>query len=288
MKKWNLIIDVAECTNCNLCTLATQDEYVGNAWPGVAAEMPRHGHRWIDIRRKERGQPPQVDVAYLPVMCQHCDDPPCMKAAKDGAVTKREDGIVIIDPVRAKGQRQIVDACPYGAVFWNEAQQLPQAWPFDAHLLDAGWTEPRAATVCPTGAFRAVKLEDEAMAERCREEGLEPLMPEAGTRPRVHYRNLHRFTRAFLAGQVTAMIDGIEECLVGAAVRLEAVVDKTTPVRETPARETHTDVFGDFRLDDLKAAGTRYRLSIRAEGRPPHERIVTLEDSLTLPVIILS
>ena len=120
MKKWNLIIDVAECTNCNLCTLATQDEYVGNQWPGVAAEMPKHGHRWIDILRKERGQPPLVDIAYLPVMCQHCDDAPCIKAAEGGAVTKRGDGIVIIDPEKSVGQKQIMEACPYGVVFWNE------------------------------------------------------------------------------------------------------------------------------------------------------------------------
>ena len=55
MKKWNMIIDVAECTNCQLCTLATMDEYVGNDWPGYSAPMPRHGHRWIDIKQKERG-----------------------------------------------------------------------------------------------------------------------------------------------------------------------------------------------------------------------------------------
>ena len=177
MKKWNLIVDVAECTNCNLCALACQDEYVGNDWPGVAAEMPKHGHRWIDIKRKERGQPPIVDVAYVPVMCQHCDDAPCMQAAKDGAVTKRADGIVIIDPVKAKGQKQIVDACPYGAVFWNEEKQLPQAWPFDAHLLDAGWNEPRAATACPTGAIRALKADDAEMDALRAAEGTR------GTRP---------------------------------------------------------------------------------------------------------
>ena len=55
MQKWNMIIDVAECTNCQLCTLAAMDEYVGNDWPGVAAPMPRHGHHWIDILQKERG-----------------------------------------------------------------------------------------------------------------------------------------------------------------------------------------------------------------------------------------
>ena len=41
MQKWNMIIDVAECTNCNLCTLAVMDEYVGNEWPGYTAPMPK-------------------------------------------------------------------------------------------------------------------------------------------------------------------------------------------------------------------------------------------------------
>jgi Fe-S-cluster-containing dehydrogenase component len=52
MKKWNMIIDVAECTNCNLCTLAAMDEYVGNQWPEYTAPMPKHGHKWINILQK--------------------------------------------------------------------------------------------------------------------------------------------------------------------------------------------------------------------------------------------
>ena len=47
MKKWNMIIDVANCTNCNVCTLSVQDEHVGNAFEGYAEEMPKHGHRCI-------------------------------------------------------------------------------------------------------------------------------------------------------------------------------------------------------------------------------------------------
>ena len=120
MKKWNMVINVAECTNCNLCTLATMDEYVGNDWPGYAAPMPKHGDRWIDILQKERGQVPMIDIAYVPTMCNHCDDAPCMKADKTGAIRKREDGIVLIDPEKAKGQKQLVDACPYGHIWWNE------------------------------------------------------------------------------------------------------------------------------------------------------------------------
>ena len=44
-----------------------------------------------------------MDVAYH-TMCQHCDDAPCIKSAKNDAVTKRDDGIVIIDPEKSKGK----------------------------------------------------------------------------------------------------------------------------------------------------------------------------------------
>lgn len=279
MQKWNLIVDVAECTNCNLCTLSTQDEYVGNEWPGVAAEMPRHGHRWIDIKRKERGQPPLIDVAFLPVMCQHCDDAPCMKAAKDGAVKKRPDGIVIIDPVKAKGQHQIVDACPFGAVYWNEEKQLPQAWPFDAHLLDAGWKEPRAATACPTGAIKALKVEDAEMASIRAREGLEELKPEAAVRPRVWYRNLDRFTKCFIAGTVAATVKGKDEVVIGARVTLRHGA--------TVVGETTTDAFGDFRFERLDPGSGGYTLAIAKEGLNEKTVEVTLGDSITIPAIRL-
>ena len=178
-RKWNLIVDVANCTNCNLCTLANQDEHVGNDFAGYSAPMPRHGHRWIDIKSPERGSGPVMDVEYLPVMCQPCDDAPCMKAAKNGAVTKRPDGIVHIDPVKAKGQKAIAEACPYGAVRWNEELQLPQHWFFDAHLIDRGWKEPRCTQVCATGALKAIKVTDEEMAAIKSREGLRDLRPES-------------------------------------------------------------------------------------------------------------
>ena len=160
MKKWNAIIDVEKCNGCHLCTLAVKDEYVGNDWPGYSAEMPKHGHDWIDIKQKVRGQAPLVDAAYIPVTCQHCDDAPCLKAAKNGAVTKRDDGIIIIDPEKSKGQKQIAESCPHNSIFWNEEKEIPQIWTFDAHLLDDGWTGPRAQQVCATGCFKTVKLED--------------------------------------------------------------------------------------------------------------------------------
>jgi len=259
MSKWNLIIDVAECTNCNLCTLATMDEYVGNDWPGYAAAMPRHGHRWINILQNERGQAPMIDIAYVPTLCNHCDDAPCIKAAKDGAIAKRDDGIVLIDPVKAKGQRQLVDACPYGHIWWNEELNLPQAWPFDAHLIDQGWQQTRGAQACPTGAMKAIKADDAEMARMAREQGLETIRPELGTRPRVYYRNLWRYSTCFIGGSVSAEQGGVVDCIEGAKVRL---------VKDGRAvAETTSDNYGDFKFDRLDGNSGAYTVEVEAGGR---------------------
>ena len=63
MNKWNMIIDVAKCHDCNNCFLACKDEFVDNDWPPYSVSQPLHGHRWMDIMRKERGQFPLIDVA---------------------------------------------------------------------------------------------------------------------------------------------------------------------------------------------------------------------------------
>ena len=195
------------------------DEYVGNAWPGYAAPMPKHGHKWINILQKERGQVPMIDIAYVPTMCNHCDNAPCMAKGGD-AVTKRDDGIMLIDPEKAKGRKDLVEACPYGHIWWNEELQLPQIWPFDAHLLDQGWQQTRGQQSCPTGAMRAIKVEDEEMARMAREEGLEVMKPELGTRPRVYYRNLWRYSKCFIGGTLAAEANGVVDCVEGASVRL--------------------------------------------------------------------
>lgn len=275
MKKWNMIIDVAECTNCQLCTLSAMDEYVGNDWPGYAAPMPKHGHRWIDILQKERGQFPFMDIAYVPTMCNHCDDAPCIKAAgDDGAIRKRDDGIVIIDPEKAKGRKELVDACPYGHIWWNEELQLPQAWPFDAHLIDQGWTQTRGQQACPTGAMRSVKIEDEEMARMAADEGLEVIKPELGTKPRVWYRNLWRYSKAFIGGSVSSAANGIVDCVEGARVTL--VKDGKT------VAETETDNWGDFKFDKLDENSGAYAIEIAAEG---HDK-KTVETELTESVYL--
>jgi len=258
MRKWNLIFDVARCTGCHNCTLAVQDEYVGNDFPGYAAGMQRHGPRWVEIERRERGSFPAVDVAYLFRACQHCDDPPCLRAGDDGAVRKRPDGIVVIDPERARGQKKIVDACPYRAVSWNENLQLPQHWNFDAHLIDAGWSAPRPVQACPTGALRALKITDDEMRRVAADEGLERLDASGPYQPRVFYRNLYRVTRVFAGGTLLVHQGEAESCVADAQVRLLR--------GDNLIGDTRSDVFGDFRFDALDPFSGEYRIEVAADG----------------------
>ena len=279
--KWNMIVDVSRCDNCRNCFLATKDEHIGNDFPGYAASQPPQGHNWLEIERKERGSYPIVEANFMPVMCNHCDDAPCMKAAKDGAVSKRADGIVIIDPEKSKGQKAIADACPYGAVSWNEEKQIPQAWIFDAHLLDDGWTKTRAEQCCPTDVFNSVKVEDQEMQRIKEAEGLEVLQPELGTKPRVYYKNLYLMTQCFVGGSVAANVDGVEECAEGAEVVLKQ------NGREV-ARAT-TDTFGEFKIDKLEKKSGQYELEVNSDSSGSISMEFDLGDeSLYLGVITLA
>lgn len=282
MDQWNLVIDVAQCNNCNNCVLAAKDEHVGNDFPGYSAPHPKQGQGVIRIHRTVRGSTPMVDAAYLPTLCNHCDNAPCLKAGGgDGTVRKRPDGIVIIDPVKAKGRRDLVDSCPYGAVVWNEVEQLPQHWIFDAHLLDQGWTAPRAVQACPTGALRSYKHSAQAMAALVQQEGLRPLKPELGTKPRIYYKYLQRIDHVFIGASLVAKVGDRVDCVADAIIELSQT-GKTLA-------QTRSDTFGEFKFDGLVPNSGAFEVNIL---HPEHGRLTHLaklgETSLYLGEILLN
>lgn len=275
---WGLVIDVARCHDCNNCFLACKDEHVDNDWPQYSRPQPNHGHRWMNILRHEQGGYPMVEVAYLPIPCQHCKNPPCLKAAQNEAVTVRPDGIVILDPDKGAGQKHLVDACPYGAIFWNEALQTAQKCTMCAHLLDEGWKEPRCVQVCPTGAMRAFKLDSEQWERLIKAEGLTAYLPEHATGPRVLYKNLTQFTLGFIAGSVA--IASTDECADNAEVVLK-------DEQGAEIASVQTSNYGDFLLHGLEEVASRFMLEIRVAGLPPKLVEVKFETSLNLGTIII-
>ena len=278
MNKWNLIIDIAKCHDCNNCFLACKDEYCENDFPPYSAAQPSQGHRWMDIKRTERGQYPLIDVAYLPTPCMHCDDADCIKAAENDAIYQREDGIVIIDPLKAKGQKALVDSCPYGVIWWNDELDLPQKCTFCAHLLDDGWTKPRCVQACPTGALEFVYVDDGDMQLKSESEALEYLHPQYGLEPRVYYKNLYRYTKCFIAGSVA--LSEPDECAEAAKITLK---DESGKVVDT----TVTNNYGDFKFDALEANSGKYSLEVAYPGYGKKALDVDLEQSVNVGTVFL-
>ncbi len=278
MNTWIMVIDVEKCENCNNCFLACKDEHCGNQWPGYSQAQPLHGHRWIDILAKERGRFPMVDVAYLPKPCMHCQDAPCTHGARNGAVYRREDGIVIIDPQKAGGRKDIVKSCPYGAIWWNEELNLPQKCTFCAHLLDGGWKAPRCVQACPTGALTVDCLDSGKLEAEISGQGLQPYAP--GIRqPVVYYKNLYRFASCFVSGTVAVKTGSVEECAAGAVVSL-------LNGKECLHRIT-TDDFGEFKFDGLEENSGPYAVEIAWQGKTRRQAIGDLTQSRVLETVWL-
>jgi tetrathionate reductase subunit B len=238
MAKKVFVIDVAKCNGCHSCQIVCKDEHVANDWTPIAKPQPEVGQFWLELTERVRGTVPKVKVAYRPHLCMHCDKAPCMESCPiTGALYKRDDGLVIIDPVKCTGCRNCVDACPYDVIFFNEDLNIAQKCTGCAHLLDDGWSEPRCADACPTLAIRLLD-EDEAKELVARGEVWKPELKEE-VAPRVYYLGL---PKKFIAG---TLYDPVEE---------EVVIGATCTLTATPGGAkltTQTDSYGDFWFEGI-------------------------------------
>jgi Fe-S-cluster-containing dehydrogenase component len=278
MARYGIAIDVDKCTGCHSCFLACKDEFVGNDYLPFSAAQPASGHTWIRLKEIEQGTGTKVKVDYVPILCQHCHSPACAAVAPAGAVYQR-DGIVLIDPEKAKGCKAIVDACPYGTVYWNAESKLPQKCTLCAHMRDAGEKTTRCAEACPTGALVFGDLDDSRspvfrmLAEKAGK--VESLKPEFGTGPRIKYVDLPKI---FIAGEVL-LSDKPDECAQGITVSL---ADKDNHV----IRRTMTDFLGDFTFDGLES-NQCYLVKIDHGGYLPVEIMVNTFASQNLGELVL-
>ncbi len=274
MTRYGMVVDIVKCSGCYNCFLACKDEHCGHDQPGYAAPQPMTGHSWMRLVETERGSYPKVKVAYTAVPCMHCQEATCLEKAEGGAVYRRADGIVMIDPVKAKGQKQLVSSCPYRVIYWNEELDLPQKCTFCAHLLDAGWKEPRCVELCPAGALTFGDLDDpeSEVAKLVSGQRTEALHPEFGLKENVVYVNL---PKKFIAG--TVAFGDTDECAPGVTVTVGIDGRQQTAM---------TDEFGDFEFEGL-AEGQDYTVILAADGYRSQElNVKTLRD-IYLGVITL-
>ena len=275
MPRYGMIIDVSKCTGCYGCFLACKDEYCGNDHLPYSAALPASDQNWMRLTEIERGTCPKVKLCYVPTPCMQCDDAPCVSESSKDAVYRREDGIVIIDPEKAVGRKEIIGSCPLGVIYWNEESALPQKCTFCAHLLDMGWKEPRCVETCPTGALVFGDLDDpESEISKIRaSQETEALHPEYGLKPAVFYLGL---PKRFIAGEVI-LTDRQDECAEGVRVTL---------LDQGKGMTIKTNDFGDFEFEGLEP-GREYAVKIEHEGYAPKELKVKTEADVNLGEVFL-
>ncbi len=241
------VIDVSICNGCHCCQIACKDEHVGNDWTPYAKPQPDTGQFWLRVSEFVRGTVPKVKMHYISLMCQHCDQAPCIEACPvDGALYQRADGLVIIDSDKCTGCKSCLDSCPYDVIYFNEDLNLAQKCTGCAHLLDDGWKEPRCVDACPTGAL---KFGEESELIDAISKGAE-IKPGLTTKPRAYYLNI---PKQFVGGTVYDPVE--KEVVIGAQCALSSGNKTLT---------TTTDEFGDFWFEGLDAAVCS--LSIEAKG----------------------
>ncbi len=278
MAKYSIALDISRCDGCGSCLIACKDEFALNDHLPYAAAMPMMGQQFLKLKEVEQGENWKVKMDYIPIMCQHCENPVCATGLPEGAVYTTEEGAVIFDPELCKGHKEVVTNCPYGAVSWNPEKLIPQKCDLCIHCIKDGEKTTRCVESCPTQAIHFGDLEDpnsDISMFLKEKDGWVPFKPEFGTNPRLLYREL---PAPFITGEVLCA-DKPDECVEGAKVTCKNV--ETGEVRETT-----TDFLGDFEFKFLTARQT-YEITCEVAGYQPKTITLVLNAARDLEVITL-
>ena len=123
MTRLAIAIDLSRCTGCNTCAMACKMQNnvpMGMTWNRVLNEN-------CEFEVGVQGTYPSISRSHLPIACQHCENPACLRVCPTGATYKDDKGRVEIDYEKCIGCRMCMAACPYNArVFnWNEPVRDP-------------------------------------------------------------------------------------------------------------------------------------------------------------------
>ena len=193
---YGMLIDLKKCIGCHACAVACKEAH------GTPPAVTR-----AHVQKEYEGAYPNTVMNIVPMLCMHCENPPCVEAcAVEGATYKRDDGIVVVDKEKCIGCKACIAACPYGARYYCESEQgyfgdlneyeevmyaaMPQGTvdkcTFCAERIDAGGNQPQACVAaCVAGARVFGDLD--TLKKQAEEGDGYQLLPDEGTNPSVWY-----------------------------------------------------------------------------------------------------
>lgn len=197
-------VDIEKCIGCGRCVAACKAEndvpadahhfntwverYVIDSDGEVSVDSPNGG---ID------GFPPTTSESgvrrsfFVPKLCNHCANPPCVQVCPVGATFSTRDGVVLVDEKYCIGCRYCIQACPYGARWFHPTKRVAGKCTLCYHRITRGLV-PACVEVCPTGArlFGEVEQRATPLARFMRMNDVQVLKPHLNTKPKVYYANL--------------------------------------------------------------------------------------------------
>ncbi|MCG8403309.1 MAG: 4Fe-4S dicluster domain-containing protein [Firmicutes bacterium] len=201
MARLGMVVDLKRCVGCNACTVACKSE--NGSPPGIF---------FTKALEQVAGEYPIVKKKFIPVLCNHCKDAPCVRVCPTGATHKREDGLVLVEYDKCIGCKACVVACPYKNRTLVPKGKLNEGF-FKGHLtpfeqvkyqkyqegvavkctfcsekVDRG-LEPACVNTCPAEArvFGDIYNPDSKASMLIRQRGGFQPLSEAGTDPSVYY-----------------------------------------------------------------------------------------------------
>lgn len=198
--RYGMILNTKRCMGCNACTIICKQK---NATPP--------GVFWARVYTQEIGAYPDARIEYLPAICFHCENPPCVDVCPTGATFQMENGTVQIDQDVCIGCRACMVACPYSARYFlykGQASYYPEveSTPYEKarseehlagtvgkcdlciELVEDGEV-PSCVAICPTFAriFGDFDDPESEVSKLLQERDYYQMHPELGTNPSVYY-----------------------------------------------------------------------------------------------------
>lgn len=177
MPNYGFVIDLRKCIGCHACTIACKAEH----------DIPVGVNRcWV--KTVEKGTFPDTQRLFLPVLCNQCEEAPCMNICPTSALYKRPDGIVDLYGEICIGCRACMVACPYDQLFIDPNTRTAEKCNFCANRVE-NELQPACVSVCPTECRIFGDMEDPAsqVSQIIQRESFMVRKPEKGTGPKVFY-----------------------------------------------------------------------------------------------------
>ena len=198
---WAMIIDIEKCIGCGNCVRACS----------VENDVPEGYFRtWVEryFIADWKSENPVVDSPdgakegfpdvkregksfFVPKLCNHCADSPCVQVCPVGATFVSPDGVVLVDQSYCVGCRYCIQACPYGCRFLNPETNTAQKCTLCYHRITKGLTTA-CCEACPTAARQLADLKNpkDPIHEFLKAHSVQVLKPQMATGSKVFYNGL--------------------------------------------------------------------------------------------------